>query len=77
LPAGGQGFGGVRTGWVKYYRSGQPYRESTRTADRSEAKRFLSRRLAEIATGAFAGIVVECVTVGLLAEGLITDYLAT
>ncbi len=65
---------GSRIWWVKYYRSGQPYRESTRTTDRGKAKRFLSKRLAEIATGTFNGLEVERVTITELADGFLRDY---
>ena len=63
-----------RVCWIKYYRHGVPYRESAHTTDRAEAKRFLSRRLAEIATGTFAGLEVERITIAELAEGFIRDY---
>ena len=66
-----------RVWWIKYYRHGVPYRESTHTTDRAEAKRFLSRRLAEIATGTFAGLEVERITIAELAEGFIRDYRVT
>jgi hypothetical protein len=35
--------------WVKYYRNGKPFRESTRTTDKQQARGFLKQRLAEIA----------------------------
>jgi len=41
--------------WVKYYRNGKLYRESTRTTERSKAQQFLRKRLAEITTGDFYG----------------------
>ena len=45
--------------WVKYFRDGKSFRESTHTTDRTKAKKFLSKRLAEIATGTFAGLEIE------------------
>ena len=54
--------------WVKYYRHGKPFRESTKTANKAEAKQFLQQRLAEIATGSFYGPVVERITVAELAD---------
>src|ERR1700694_2996568 len=43
--------------WVKYYRHGKPFRESTKKTNKGEAKEFLKQRLAEIATGNFYGPV--------------------
>jgi hypothetical protein len=34
--------------WIQYYRKGVMYRESTRTADKSQATRLLILRLAEV-----------------------------
>ena len=41
--------------WVKYYRNGKAYRESTRETDERKAQTFLSKRLGEIVTGNFSG----------------------
>jgi integrase len=60
--------------WVKYYRNGKPYRETTRTTDKSEAKDFLRKRLAEITTGNFNGPTVERILVSELAEDFLRDY---
>ena len=60
--------------WVKYYRNGKPFRESTKTTDKGEAKDFLKQRLAEIATGNFYGPVVERITVAELADDFLRDY---
>ena len=37
--------------WVKYYRNGKPYRESTHTTNQKQAQHFLKQRMGEIATG--------------------------
>lgn len=37
--------------WAKYYNNGQVVRESTGTADRKEAERFLKAKLGRVATG--------------------------
>jgi len=63
-----------RVWWVKYYRNGRPYRESTHTTDRAKAKKFLGKRLAEIATGTFMGFEVERITITELAEAFLRDY---
>ena len=60
--------------WVKYYRNGQSFRESTRTANLGEAKQFLKTRLGEIATGRFYGPIVERITVAELADDFLRDY---
>jgi integrase len=60
--------------WVKYYRNGKPYRESTRTSERSKAQQFLRKRLAEITTGDFYGPRCERIRVDELAEDLIREY---
>jgi len=41
--------------WIKYYRNGKSYRESTRTTSKRKAERFLAKRLAEVSTGDFLG----------------------
>src|SRR5208283_3500030 len=41
--------------WVKYYRNGKAYRESTHKTNEKEAQDFLKQRLAEITTGNFVG----------------------
>lgn len=60
--------------WVKYYRNGKPYRESTHEKDECKAKTFLKRRLAEIITGSFSGPRAERIRVDELAEGFLRDY---
>jgi integrase len=60
--------------WVKYYRNGKSFRESTKTANLGEAKQFLKTRLGEIATGTFYGPVVERITVAELADDFLRDY---
>jgi len=60
--------------WVKYYRHGKPYRESTRTTDQRRAEQFLRQRLAEITTGNFSGPRAERIRVDELADALLRDY---
>jgi hypothetical protein len=62
------------TWWVKYYRNGRPFRESSGSEDYAEAERLLKRRQGEIVTGRFAGLEPERVTVGQLLQDLIDDY---
>ena len=60
--------------WVKYYRNGKSFRESTRTTNKQEANDFLKQRLGEIATGNFYGPLAERVTIAELAEDFLRDY---
>ena len=60
--------------WVKYYRHGKPYRESTHTTNEKEAQDFLKQRLGEIVTGNFYGPKSERVRIDELAGDLLRDY---
>jgi hypothetical protein len=60
--------------WIKFYRNGTPYRESTETSDKREATRFLNHRLAEVTTGKFVGPRVERVRIEELSEDFLRDY---
>ena len=60
--------------WVKYYRAGKPYRESSKSTKESDAKRLLRLREGQVAENRFAGLKVERIKFGELAEDLINDY---
>jgi integrase len=60
--------------WVKFYRNGKPYRESTGTSDKRQAVRFLNNRLAEVTTGKFVGPRAEKMRIAELAEDFLRDY---
>jgi integrase len=60
--------------WVKYYRNGKSFRESTRTTNKQEANDFLKQRLGEIATDNFYGPIAERVTIAELADDFLRDY---
>ena len=60
--------------WVKYYRNGKPYRESTRKTTEKEAQDFLKQRLGEIVTGNFYGPKSERIRIDELADDLLGDY---
>jgi integrase len=62
------------TWWVKYRRHGQVFRESSGETDPEKASAFLARRVGEIATGKFAGLAVERITVGELIRDVEQDY---
>lgn len=60
--------------WMKYYRHGRAFRESTKTADERKAGKILNKRLAEIAEGNFMGPQLERTKVDELAEMFLRDY---
>jgi len=60
--------------WIKYYRYGKPYRESSKSDKITKAQRLLKRREGEIAEGKLPGIYFDKVTFNELAEDFITDY---
>ena len=60
--------------WIKYYRHGRAFRESTKTADDNKAGKILNKRLAEIAEGNFMGPQLERTKVDELAEMFLRDY---
>jgi len=61
--------------WIKYYRHGKPYRESSKTDKITEAPRLLKRREGEIAEGKLPGIYFDKVSFDDLAKDLVTDYM--
>jgi integrase len=60
--------------WIKYYRYGKPYRESSKSDKITVAERLLKRREGEISKGEIPGIVFDRVRFDELAEDFITDY---
>jgi integrase len=62
------------TFWIKYYRNGKPYRESSKSHKESDAKRLLKLREGQIVKGEFLGLSVEKVRFEELVEDLKNDY---
>jgi integrase len=60
--------------WIKYYRNGKPYRESTKSVKEADAKRLLKKREGEISEGKLPGIYFERVLFDDLATDFISDY---
>lgn len=60
--------------WIKFYRNGVPFRESTGTPDKRKATRALNQRLAEVTTGKFLGPNIEKMSIEELAEDFLRDY---
>jgi len=60
--------------WIKYYRNGKPYRESTRSKKEADAKRLLKKREGEISEGKLPGVYFDRVKFDELAEDFLRDY---
>ena len=60
--------------WIKYYRNGKPYRESTRSNKEADAKRLLRKREGEISEGKLPGVYFDKVRFDELAEDFLRDY---
>src|SRR6266702_86985 len=63
-----------RIWWVKYYRKGKCFRESSKSKSRSDGKRLLRKREGEITTGVFLGLETERVRFEELAKDLLKEY---
>ncbi len=60
--------------WIKYYRGGKPFRESTGTDKERLARQLLKKREGQIAEGRFQGLQVNRIKFDELAEDFLTDY---
>ncbi|PQP35117.1 site-specific integrase, partial [Desulfobacteraceae bacterium SEEP-SAG9] len=60
--------------WVKYYRNGKSFRESSGSNKKMVAKRLLDRREGEIAQGKMPGVQFDKITFDQLAEDFLRDY---
>jgi integrase len=60
--------------WIKYYRNGKPFRESSGSKRKGDAERKLKSREGEVAEGRFQGLRVEKILFEELAEDLLNDY---
>jgi integrase len=65
-----------RIWWIKYYRNGKPFRETSKSAKARDARRLLRKREGEICTGNFLGATSERVQFEELAEDFLNDYKA-
>jgi len=63
-----------KTYWIKYYRQGKPYRESTKSEKEADAKRLLKKREGEIADGKLPGVYFDRIRFDELAEDFLADY---
>ncbi len=60
--------------WIKYFRNGKPYRESSRSNKITKAENLLKKRQGEISEGKLPGIYFDKVTFEDLAKDFLTDY---
>ena len=60
--------------WIKYYRNGKSYRESTQSTKETYAKKLLKLREGEIEQGKIPSLKVEKVLFDELAKDYINDY---
>jgi len=60
--------------WVKYYRNGKAYRESSGSDKENDARKLLRKRQGEIALDRFIGPESERITVRDLSEAFLNDY---
>jgi integrase len=63
-----------KTYWIKYYRNGKPYYETSKSDKETDAKRLLKKREGEISEGKLPGIYFDKVVYGELKAELLTDY---
>lgn len=60
--------------WIKYYRNGKQYFESSRSTKEGDAKNLLRVREGHIAEGKFSGLRVERIKFEEIAADMIRDY---
>jgi integrase len=60
--------------WVKYYKNGRPYRESTGSTLERDAKDLLNRRLGDIAAGRPVNPRADRIKLDELLDDLLTEY---
>jgi integrase len=63
-----------RVWWVKYYKDGRPFYESSESQKSTEAQRLLEQRRAEIYAGTHLDSTARRITVGELLDDLVRDY---
>jgi integrase len=61
--------------WIKYYRNGKPFYESSQSDEITKAKKLLKLREGQIEEGKFPGLRIQKIRFDELAEDLKTDYL--
>jgi integrase len=62
------------TYWIAYYHRGKEFRESSKSDNEAQARKFLKKRIGEVANGQLIGPSEERFSFGDLTELLVTDY---
>lgn len=65
---------GSNVWWIKYFRNGKSYSESTHTTSEYKAGKILARKLGEIATNTFLPPAIERIRVKELVADLLREY---
>jgi|WetSurMetagenome_2_1015567.scaffolds.fasta_scaffold00348_22 integrase len=60
--------------WIKYYRNGKPFYESSKSEKETDAKKLLKLREGEIQAGTFSGLQVKRITISELLDDVVNDY---
>lgn len=60
--------------WLKYYKNGKPYRESSQSDKETDAKRLLKKREGEISEGKIPGVHFDKIKFNDLADDFLADY---
>lgn len=60
--------------WIKYYKQGKAYRETSKSNKESKARQLLKRREGEILQGKIPGIVFEKIRFNELVEDFLSNY---
>lgn len=60
--------------WIKYYKNGKPYSESTKSNKVEIAKRLLKLREGEISQGRLPGVCFDKIKIDELLDDFVTDY---
>ena len=60
--------------WIKYYRNGKPYCESTGSTKETRARDLLKKREGEISKDELPGICFDKIRFDELAQDFLTDY---
>jgi integrase len=64
-----------RTWWIKFYRDGQPVRESSHSSNEADAKRLLKIRMGEVESGEYRGPALRSrAVISDLLDLVIADY---
>jgi integrase len=62
------------TWWIKFYRAGKPFYESSKSSKIGVARDLLKKRDGQIVEGTFTGVKADKITFEQIAEGYLNDY---